>query len=174
MRLIWLTTDPCPTCRFCPRQWNASLQISETGTLRQAVRLMPPLQVQSAYRAYHSTETALLRVMSDVFAAADQQRVTLFGLLDLSAAFDCVDHNTLLLHASRASFRTIWSGAHLAAVVSVRPDSVRRLRWSHIAGRRVTLGSSAGLRGGPLLFLLHTAEIFSVVTQTRPCASGNS
>jgi len=61
--------------------------------------LMPPLQ--SAYRACHSTETALLRVMSDVFAAANQQRVTLLGLLDLSAAFDCVDHNILLLHLQR-------------------------------------------------------------------------
>ena len=37
--------------------------------------LLPPLQ--SAYRRYHSTETALLRVMSDVFAAIDQQCVTL-------------------------------------------------------------------------------------------------
>ena len=59
---------------------------------------MPPLQ--SAYRACHSTETAL-RVMSDVFAAADQQRVTLLGLLDLSAAFDCVDHNILLVCLER-------------------------------------------------------------------------
>jgi len=44
------------------------------------------------------TETALLRVMSDVFAAADQQRVTLLGLFDLSAAFD---HNILLLRLER-------------------------------------------------------------------------
>jgi len=39
--------------------------------------------------------------MCDVFAAADQQRVTLLGLLDLSAAFDCVDHNILLLRLQR-------------------------------------------------------------------------
>ena len=43
------------------------------------------------------TETALLRVMSDVFAAAEQ-RVTLLGLFDLSAAFD---HNILLLRLER-------------------------------------------------------------------------
>ena len=91
-------------------------------------------------------ETALLHVMSDVFAAADQQRITLLGMLDLSAAFDCVDHSILLLRLERG---TIWSGAHLAAVISDRPDSARRLRWSHIAGCRATLGSSAGLRVGP-------------------------
>jgi len=57
--------------------------------------LMPPLQ--SAYRRHHSTETALLRVIVDVFAADDQQRITLLALLDLSATFDCVDHNILLM-----------------------------------------------------------------------------
>jgi len=56
--------------------------------------LMP--QLQSAYRRHHSTETALLRVLSDIFAATDKQCVTLLGLLDLSAAFDCVDHTILL------------------------------------------------------------------------------
>jgi len=34
--------------------------------------------------------------MSDALTAADQRRVTLIGLLDLSAAFDCVDHALLL------------------------------------------------------------------------------
>ena len=48
---------------------------------------------QSAYRKQHSTETALIRVLSDALAAADR-RVTLLGLLHLSAAFDCVDHIT--------------------------------------------------------------------------------
>ena len=57
--------------------------------------MMPSLQ--SAYRRHHSTEMALLRVMSDVFAAADQQRVTLLAMLDLNMAFDCVDHDILLL-----------------------------------------------------------------------------
>jgi len=48
---------------------------------------------QSAYRRYHST---LLRVLSDIYAATDRQDVTLLGLLDLSAAFDCVDHDILV------------------------------------------------------------------------------
>ena len=43
----------------------------------------------SAPSAHHSTETALLRVLSDIYAAADRKDVTLLGLLDLSAAFDC-------------------------------------------------------------------------------------
>jgi len=53
-------------------------------------------RLQSAYRRHHSTETALLKILSDIFAATDRQQVTLLGLLDLCAAFDCFDHDILL------------------------------------------------------------------------------
>jgi len=56
--------------------------------------MMPRLQ--SAYRRHHSTETALVKVLSDIYAGVDEQQVTLLGLLDLSAAFDCVDRDILL------------------------------------------------------------------------------
>ena len=56
--------------------------------------LLAPLQ--SAYREHHLTETATLRVASDIFNAADAGQVTVIALLDLSAAFDTVDHDILL------------------------------------------------------------------------------
>jgi len=52
---------------------------------------------QSAYRAKHSVETALVRVQNDVATALDQRKSTMLLLLDLSAAFDTVDHDKLLL-----------------------------------------------------------------------------
>ena len=51
--------------------------------------------VQSAYRKQHSTETAVLKVLSDIYSAADAGQITLLGLLDLSSAFDTVDHQIL-------------------------------------------------------------------------------
>ena len=51
---------------------------------------------QSSYRKNYSTETALLRVKNDILLNTNKQHVTLLVLLDLSAAFDTVDHNVLL------------------------------------------------------------------------------
>ena len=48
---------------------------------------------QSAYRRYHSCETALLRVQNDIFVSLDACRSTVLLLLDLLAAFDTTDHN---------------------------------------------------------------------------------
>ena len=53
-------------------------------------------KTQSAYREFHSNETTLLRVKNDILLNMNQQRVTLLVLLDLSAAFDTVDHIILL------------------------------------------------------------------------------
>ena len=52
---------------------------------------------QSAYRVHHSTETALLKVKNDILLNMNKQHVTLLVLLDLSAAFDTVEHNILLV-----------------------------------------------------------------------------
>lgn len=51
---------------------------------------------QSAYKKGHSTETALLRVHNDILSAIDKGHAMLLVLLDLSAAFDTIDHDTLL------------------------------------------------------------------------------
>ena len=55
---------------------------------------------QSAYKAFHSTETALVKVQNDILQAIDQRQSVILLLLDLSAAFDTVDHSTLLSRLS--------------------------------------------------------------------------
>ena len=67
---------------------------------------------QSAYRPDHSMETALLKVRTDLLAAIDCKEVTCLILLDLSAAFNTVDHQ-LLLNCLR--FR-IWYGGKMSRV----------------------------------------------------------
>ena len=52
--------------------------------------------MQSAHREHHSTETALLKVKNDILMNMDMVHVTLLVLLDLSAAFDTVDHDIFI------------------------------------------------------------------------------
>ena len=86
-------------------------------------QLLP--DTQSAYQKHRSTETATLKVLSDVYEAADSGKWTLLGLLDLSAAFDTVDHQ---IPRSVAAFvRYFWYCARLDSVLPHRTHSGRTI-----------------------------------------------
>ena len=50
---------------------------------------------QSAYKTGHSCETALLRVYNDIVTTIGRGNGAMLVLLDLSAAFDTIDHDNL-------------------------------------------------------------------------------
>ena len=52
--------------------------------------------LQSAYSRNHSTETALVKVTNDILMALDKRKCAYLVLLDLSAAFDTIDHQVFL------------------------------------------------------------------------------
>jgi hypothetical protein len=52
--------------------------------------------MQSAFRKNHSTETVLIRVVNDIIIFVDLHSDVVLLLLDLSAAFDTIDHSFLI------------------------------------------------------------------------------
>ena len=82
------------------------------------VRILCFLLCSVAYRQFHSTETALLRIKSDLLMAMDQQKVTMLILFNLSAAFDTIVHeilaNTLQLHFGIDGTVLAWVKSYLS------------------------------------------------------------
>ena len=117
---------------------------------------------QSAYRKQHSTETAMLKVWSDALVAADQRQVTLLALLDLSAAFDCVDHSILL---QRLELHCGLTGSVLEWLASFVQDRTQQVVYEGELSSTVSVpfGVPQGSVLGPLLFVLYTAELCEVV-----------
>ena len=58
---------------------------------------------QSAYRPGHSTETALLKVVNDLFLSLNKGNISVLALLDFYSAFDTIDH-TILVHRLHTDF----------------------------------------------------------------------
>ena len=117
---------------------------------------------QSAYRQYHSVESATLRVHNDITQALDQQKEVIIVLIDFSSAFDTIEHTTLtnrLLHQFGISGTVLkWITSYLtdrSHVVSV----LKSASDIFLDNCGVPQGSVLG----PLLFILYTSPIHHII-----------
>ena len=142
----------------------AALQIFDHVSFNQ---MFP--EFQSAYCKYHSTETVLLRMRNDILASTNKQQVTLLVFLDLSAAFDTVDHDILLWRLEYKFgikdqpltwFKSYLSNrSHRIVIGSAKSDSFH-----------LKFGVPQGSCLGPMLFSLYTSEIFwTVLLKAQAC-----
>ena len=114
--------------------------------------------LQSAYRKFHSTETSLLNTLDQVYTAADSSQPTVLVSLDLSAAFDTIDHH-ILLSRLQAIFGV--SGSAIGWISSYLTDRVQRVVVGHSQSENTSL-STGVLQGsvlGPLLFSIFTSPV---------------
>ena len=119
---------------------------------------------QSAYRAFCSTETVIARVLSDILTALDSGDIAALALLDLSAAFDTVDHSILLLRLQR-SFGLNGSALEwFTSYLCQRQQHVSH-RGEHSATTTIQFGVPQGSVLGPILFVLYTADVIHLVKQ---------
>ena len=124
---------------------------------------------QSAYREFYSTETALLRVKNDILMNMNKQHVTLLVLLDLSAAFDTVDHVLLL---QRLQLKFGLSGIALEWFTSYLSQRTQRVTVDGVSSEKfnVDCGVPQGSCLSPLLFVLYVGELLELIEHHLPDA----
>ena len=118
---------------------------------------------QSAYRASNSTETVLTQVWNDILLNMDNQRSTCLVLLNLSAAFNTLDHVTLLNHLEK---RFKITGVVLKWIESYLSDRSQAAVLKNEVGEtamsnriRLSMGVPQGSVLDPLLFTLFTTPL---------------
>ena len=118
--------------------------------------------VQSAYRRGHLTETALLKVFSDIIDGIADGKIVILSLLDLTAAFDTVDYDILL---KRLDLTYGLSGTILNWLRTYVEGGTQAVHMCGVISstRRVTCGVPQRSVLGPLLFTLYTADIEAIV-----------
>ena len=119
----------------------------------------------SAYRRDHSTETALLKVQSDMLEAMDKQQLGLIVLLDNSAAFATISH-PLLLRTLRALGVAGTCLKWISSYLSGR-EQVVQVRGQLSQPTALTHGVPQGSCLGPLLFVLGLAPLYRIVEKFR-------
>lgn len=119
---------------------------------------------QSAYRKHHSTETALLRVQNDILMALDSRQEVLLVMLDLTAAFDTIDHKIMLERLESCYGITDTALQWFNSYLNERTQFVvinQSKSTSHFMKSGVPQGSVLG----PILFSLYIAPLEDVISR---------
>ena len=167
------TTSICHTARAMPHYIRPTLYNQEIVQIHTAISILqrhsshPSHHLaannlfpdyQSGFRRFHS----ILRVLSDIYSAIDQDQVSLLALLDVSAAFDTVDHSILLERLSTSYRLSGMAFTWLESYITGRVQAI------YVGGRQSTpatvyFGVPQCSVLGPVLYVLYTADIVKLV-----------
>ena len=159
-----LTTDPS----MVPLSANLSIhsKILERVISSQLITYLTTNKIpnifQIAYLPHKSTESALTLITSDLLSGFNNNRGTILVLLDMSSAFDILDHNVLIHRLSVIGITGIalnW----FTSYITNRSSSVRINTYSS-PSRSITHGVTQGSVLGPLLFNIYLLPMFDIFT----------
>ena len=118
--------------------------------------------LQSSYKKYHSTETALTCIHDDILWAVDEKQCVILLLLDLSAAFDTIDHDMLLSrlwkYIGLRDTALNWFKSYLSQrQQSVLINGVKSIMVP------LSCGVPQGLGLGPILFTIYLLPLGDII-----------
>ena len=117
--------------------------------------------VQSAYRKQHSTETPLLKIHNVIITSLHQKKCMLLASLDLSAAFDSVDHS-ILIHRLQYEY-----GIGVVALQWFRSFLLDRYQIVSVQDRKSNIYLQCGVPQGSVLrarmYTMYTRQLSDVI-----------
>lgn len=117
--------------------------------------------MQSGFKKGHSTETAMLSVMEDLRLTKADSKSSVLILLELSAAFDTVNHQILLSTLEWLGF----TGTVIQWFRTYLSDRSFKVSWRREVSnlQHLNTGVPQGSVVGPLLFSIYTTSLGSVI-----------
>ena len=161
--LIKGKNDPDQLSSYRPL-YNTSFlsKILESAALSQLLNHLNKFEsfpkVQSAYREFHSVETAMCKIYNDLIIRKYSGECTLLVLLDLSAAFDTIDHDLLQKDLMILGLE----GKVLSWFESYLKDREFCVNIGRTFSDRASMrtGIPQGSVLGPVLFIIYTIELY--------------